>query len=506
MIRAALLAAFSALLGGGIALVARKRPAILERTRTFAFAAAAGVVAFHLLPEVLPSQGLAALLWMAAGFALPWALEAGARAFGPGLLHGRGFTGLRVAAEVGFAALVFHSVAEGLALVAALAQPQGQLDLEIALVAHHAPLTAAVVLPFLELRGPRTVAFRAAAVGASGVAGVLFSRVVPGFGEGAFLEIATAVTAGALLHVISDEIRAQRFGSTWERAADLGACGAGLLVAGLSAVLHVRQQQAAGPLLEFLRVFGGIAILSAPAVLFGVIACALLAVRTRFFRWDAFLLALVLLGPLFAVALGALTVLFALPLAQHFTQREPGQGVLQELVDAIRHRAPPLLALLFVAAGLEVSTPQLPAHTVPMLAMAVGLLLCARLDEAGAVAVAAVLLHKGFNPVVAVAMLSIGPFTRRPLMRAMREKNRFLWLGVVAVVWLFAWKGGLLARAAPVARAVLAGLRDPVSAQAASSPLGAASAAVLIALALATLWTAGVRGWFAPLRHGPRTA
>ncbi len=141
-----------------------------------------------------------------------------------------------------------------------------------------------------------------------------------------------------------------------------------------------------------------------------------------------------------------------------------------------------------------------------MLAMAVGLLLCARLDEAGAVAVAAVLLHKGFNPVVAVAMLSIGPFTRRPLMRAMREKNRFLWLGVVAVVWLFAWKGGLVARAAPVARAVLAGLRDPVSAQAASSPLGAASAAVLIALALATLWTAGVRGWFAPLRHGPRTA
>ena len=154
-------------------------------------------------------------------------------------------------------------------------------------------------------------------------------------------------------------------------------------------------------------------------------------------------------------------MLFALPLAQHFTPREPGHGVLQELVDAIRHRAPPLLALLFVAAGLEVSTPELPAHTVPMLAMAVGLLLCARLDEAGAVAVAAVLLHKGFNPVVAVAMLSIGPFTRRPLMRAMREKNRFLWLGVVAVVWLFAWKGGLLARAAPVARAVLAGLRVP---------------------------------------------
>jgi hypothetical protein len=29
---------------------------------------------------------------------------------------------------------------------------------------------------------------------------------------------------------------------------------------------------------------------------------------------------------------------------------------------------------------------------------------------------------------------------------------------------------------------------------------------VLVAIALATLWAAGVRGWFAPLRHGPRAA
>src|SRR5256714_14833270 len=74
MMHAAALAGFSALLGGAIALVARQRPSVLERTRTFAFAAAAGVVAFHLLPEALPSQGVAGPLWMAAGFALPWRL------------------------------------------------------------------------------------------------------------------------------------------------------------------------------------------------------------------------------------------------------------------------------------------------------------------------------------------------------------------------------------------------------------------------------------------------
>ncbi|HEY4770691.1 MAG TPA: hypothetical protein VIH51_08700, partial [Myxococcales bacterium] len=228
MIRAALLAGCSAILGGAIALVARRRPSVLERTRTFAFAAAAGVVAFHLLPEVLSSQGLTALLWMAAGFALPWALEAGARALGPGLLHGRGLSGLRVAAEVGFAALLFHSVVEGLTLVAALAQPRGELDLEAAIVAHHAPLTAAVVLPFLDLGGPRAAAVRAALVAAAGIAGALLSGPLPGFEDAGFLQSATAVTAGALLHVVADEIRAQRFTSPMERALDLLACVAGL--------------------------------------------------------------------------------------------------------------------------------------------------------------------------------------------------------------------------------------------------------------------------------------
>src|SRR5467141_2911470 len=192
MIRAALLAGFSAVLGGAIALVARQRPGVLERTRTFAFAAAAGVVAFHLLPEALPSQGVAALLWMAAGFALPWLLEWLARTVGPGLLQGRGLSGLRVSAEVGFAALVFHSVAEGLALVAALAQPRASLDLEIAIVAHHAPLTAAVVLPFLDLSGARAAGTRAALIAAAGIVGALLSSVLPGFEDGAFLKIASA--------------------------------------------------------------------------------------------------------------------------------------------------------------------------------------------------------------------------------------------------------------------------------------------------------------------------
>jgi hypothetical protein len=65
---------------------------------------------------------------------------------------------------------------------------------------------------------------------------------------------------------------------------------------------------------------------------------------------------------------------------------------------------------------------------------------------------------------------------------------------------------GAFASTPAAARHALAGVRDPFAAQAAASPLGLASAAVLVAVGLATLWSAGVRGWFAPLRHGPQAA
>ena len=502
MIHAAGLALFSALLGGAIALLARKRPAVLERTRTFAFAAAAGVVAFHLLPEVLPAQGLKALLWMAFGFALPWALEAGARVIGPGLLEARGITGLRVAAEVGFAALIFHSVAEGLALVAALAQPQGQLDLEVALVAHHAPLTAAVVLPFLDLRGPRAAFRRAVLVGAAGVAGVLLSDVVPGFGNGGFLLLATAATAGALLHVVSDEIRAQQFASGRERAADLLACLAGLAVAGLGAVLHLRSQ---GPLLEFLRVFGGLAIACAPALLGGAAVAALLALPRRVIRWDGLLLALVLLGPLPAVLFGTLSLLFALPAGRGAGRPPP---VLAGLLFSVRQHGPPLLLLLAIAAGLEVSTSALPAGFIKQLALSLALLLAARLDVAGAVAVTAVLVRKGFDPGLAIALVALGPMTSGALESLRRAGRRTVVLRftLFAAIALGATLSGLLTPEHPAIDRAFALARHPFGAQFAGSPLSAASAVILFAIAIATVWEAGVRGWFAPLRHGAADA
>ncbi len=511
MMRAALLAGCSAILGGVIALIARRRPAVLERIRTFAFAAAGGVVAFHLLPEVLPSQGLLSLLWVAVGFALPWLLEAVARRLGPGLLRGRGLSGQRVSAEVGFAALIFHSVVEGLALVAALGQPRGTADLEIAIVAHHAPLTAAVVLPFLDLGGPRSAGLRAALVAAAGIAGALLSRALPGFEDGALLQSATAVTAGALLHVVSDEIRAQRFASRLDRALDLGACGAGLLVAGVSAAMHLRDGAAVAPVVSLVRVFGGIALTCAPAVLFGGMAGALLASRSRFLRWDAFLLALVLLGGRAALAWAALSALLALPLASFLRAGGPARPLGGEVVAWVRQRGPAMLALLMLAAGLEVSMPAFPASVLPALALVVGLVLAARLDEAGAVAVAAVLVRKGLDPGLAVALLAFGPLTRAALVRVFAAKGRLrgavalaIECAVAAAAGRLLSVSGLLALSPGVAEQAFRFLQEPLPEQIFASPVAAASAFVLVALALGTLWSAGARGWFAPLRHGPR--
>jgi len=509
MMHAAALAGFSAVLGGAIALVARQRPGVLERTRTFAFAAAAGVVAFHLLPEALPSQGLAALLWMAAGFALPWLLEWLARTVGPGLLQGRGLSGLRVSAEVGFAALVFHSVAEGLALVAALAQPRASLDLEIAIVAHHAPLTAAVVLPFLDLSGARAAGTRAALIAAAGVIGALLSRVLPGFEDAAFLKTASAVTAGALLHVVADEIRAQRFGSRLERALDLGACAAGLLVAGLGALVHQRQDTA--PLLELLRAFCGLSLAASPAILAGCAVGALLASRIRFFRWDAFVLALVLFGPVGATVWAVLNIALSLPLARSFPADTPARPIGLEMVAAVRERAPALLTLVIAAAVLEASAGAFPGSFVPAAALLLVVALSARLDEAGAVVVAAVLVRKGLDPGIAIALLACGPLTRAGMVRALAGRGRAAAAGLIALECVGAIAAGRLLSASgalaampAVANRALRGVGEAVSAQVASSPLSTAAAVVLVALAIATLWSEGVRGWFAPLRHGPR--
>ena len=309
---------------------------------------------------------------------------------------------------------------------------------------------------------------------------------------------------------MSDEIRTQRFASPLERALDLGACAAGLLVAGIGAALNLREGAAAAPVVGLLRVFGGLALACAPAVLFGAVAWALLASRSRFFRWDAFLLILVLLGARAAMAWAAITVILALPVARHFRAEGRMRSWTGELVGSVRQRAPPMLALLMVAAGLEIGCRSFPTSLPAAAMLLLALVLSARLDEAGAVAIAAVLVGKGLDPGLAVAGLAFGPLTRAALARAVSARGRMrgavalaIECAAAAVAARLLSATGVLAGAPAVAEQALQPARAAFGEQLAASPLGAASALVLVALALATLWSAGVRGWFAPLRHGP---
>jgi hypothetical protein len=548
MLLALLLAAGSALLGGALALASRKRPALLEVTRTFAFAAAGGVVALHLFPELLRDLGARGLLWAALGFAVPGLLEAGAKALGP-RLSGQGLSGARVAAETGFVALAVHSLLEGLALRAAAAGPGSHADLQLALVAHHAPLTAAVALPLLELYGARVTALRILLVAAAGGLGALLGGT--GWLEtSGVLGAAGGLMAGALLHVVADEIHPQTPGPLSSRLADLAAAVAGLSVAALAATA-----QEPGPLQTTVAVAGifhqtgGLLLVAAPALLAGdLFSVALARLSPQRFRglFDlpgaslaTLLVTLRMVGPLptaarLLLALGAaaggalLASLWAPPKppAQDGPAVAPVQTTfLAALLDHLAEWAPRRLAVLLfggatlgvLAGGAGFPLPPAPPGPFTLLLVLGG---CSVLSAAAAAALSP-LVFALVPAVPALVAMVVLPALLRPLgarvaasspLAAVRSgplgrrfgHGFFAATGTLAVSLLL--RAGPAADLAPqalaAALATTAPLASPLWDQAARAPL---SALCLVALALPllfTLWRAGPRGWLVPLRHG----
>ncbi len=494
MVVALFLAAGSALLGGALALLARQRRSLLERTRTFAFAAATGVVVFHLLPEVLPALGLRALVFMAAGFALPWLLEAGTHALAP--RAGQGRPSHLVAAEVGFLALAFHSLIEGLTLWAALEAPGSHFDLEVAIVAHHAPLTAAVALPFLELRGPRKTAVRIGGIALCGALGVLLGQLLPSLASLPLEKLllpAMAATAGALLHVAFDEISEQRFASSWERAADLFACAAGFGVAAGSALWKAPDPAQVAGLEGFAAALESLASRAGPALLIGA-AAALWRHRARASsRWparaaqalapDALLLTLTFFGPLALLlrALGSLAL--ALGLCEPAAPRPAGLG----------ERAPwVLLALLLAATLVLLGAPEGLAGPAEAALSALATLALAFANPAAATLLAAALAAKGAPLPALLAALAVGS----AFSAALRTDARAA-LAAALTCAAIAGAASLLGKARLQALS-LGGLSSPA--------VGRAALALWLLLVLVQVWRRGARGFFAPLRAGSRAA
>jgi hypothetical protein len=323
--------------------------------------------------------------------------------------------GFRVAAEVAFIALVFHSVVEGMALLAVVQSSNRAADVQLAILAHHAPLTAAVALPFLELQGARSAAARVAIVGLSGAAGIVLGQLVPGLASGAdaaVVQRATALTAGALLHVVSDEIREQRFGARWQRALDMLACALGFGLAGLGAFFDLPNAQG---VVNVGRACVALGLAVAPALVAGLVV-----------RWATMRFAPRLAEPLRAAAAGIFPVWALLGFAsaairlmlgalfwsagRRLSPLRPLRP--QPLPDEYAARAPPVLALFVLAAGADaLAPPGFFASRAPVL-FALALAAFAQASASGAALAAAALVHRGLPANLAV------PFSRSAACRS----------------------------------------------------------------------------------------
>lgn len=175
------------------ALVADARLWVLAPVRAFAVAAVAVAIALHLLPEAIDGAGLVALVVAAVALIAPIVL--GRVAAGVGDRH------RRLAAELGFVAVLLHQVTDGLALGAATGADGYHWDLLIGIAAHTVPLVAMLTLTFAELGGRRAVFARAAAMIVATAAGIALTRLDERVLPAAEPWLGAAI-AGLLLHVL----------------------------------------------------------------------------------------------------------------------------------------------------------------------------------------------------------------------------------------------------------------------------------------------------------------
>jgi hypothetical protein len=327
--------------------------------------------------------------------------------------------------------------------------------------------------------------------------------------------------AGALLHVVSDEVRAQRFEARWERAADLAAA---LVGAGIAQVSAVFAESAQGP---FTTGLFALVLPSAPALLAADLLAAIPRAPRRTLapgpRLDAFLVSMRELG-VFAALSGLLLAFAGWLLATAFAPGEgrppaPPASYPRRLFAASAREGPRrLVAFLLGAAALSMLSRSLEVpeaielFAAPAAALALALLAALSASAAAAVGAAllSLLLPWAPGPSLVVPALALGPLLfRRAAWRGGWKRRA---TSALLVLLLGACASMLLARPRFEERVQNAALSVP---QLSAGPLGpalralpvqTAAAALLLLVAASSLWRTGVRGWFAPLRGGERGA
>lgn len=263
--------------GAAIGLLSGRVERTLAPWRTFAFVSAALVVFFHLLPEAVGREGMAALAVFAAGLALPMLLERAARRLQDGGREEGDASGAvsDLGLEIGYVGLLVHNLGDGLAIAAyagPLATGKGALDVALSIASHSIPVTVLVVVAFARHRGVRSALRRAAGLALATVAGALLVDLVPPALARAWEPWIAAGLGGLLLHVIAHDWPVERTRSRRQRAHEmLAIAAAALLVLGTSD--HVD-----GPAGELRAAFGDalldLGLEAAPMLLLGLLAGA----------------------------------------------------------------------------------------------------------------------------------------------------------------------------------------------------------------------------------------
>lgn len=411
--------------GALLALIPRFGPRAVGYVRTFALIAAITVVGGDLLPEAIDGLGLVAIAVVLAGVFLPGWIEH--------LLESR----IRIGLELGFAALVLHHVADGVAIAL-----YRELSVVIALVAHTIPVIAVVVLRFATERGRNHALIRAALLGLAIVLGAVLGLVVPHEAIEPVHPWLGAAVAGLLLHVITHDLTSDPPASHGGRALDFAACligvGLPLFASGFEPGLGER--------------FLALALDFAPPLLVAVVATALIRPRARtagggtfaafmiarrFLGLDALITAFVFLGGahtlLYAGCAAALAGAFALL----FRGSEPRETV--ELQGPGTMIAWAILGTLFAAIiGFERTT--FSAADIFGAATALAVLTAAPI--AARMPLVAVLLYSGFPPILAFAALLID---RTAVLEISEGASTSIRATAIAVVLVLAGLGGYAA-------------------------------------------------------------
>ncbi|MEO1172546.1 MAG: permease [Myxococcota bacterium] len=260
-------------LGTTLGLFRHRTHGWLGPIRTFGLVSVLGLVLILLLPEALSGLGLVALAVIAAGYALPAALDRISERLSGGQQD------RHLGAELGYAVLLVHQFCDGLALASESAEVHGteHWDALVAMSIHTVPLTTLVVISFGRWRGSVAAATRAAGMAVATLLGVFSLSALPAGDMLAFHPWLAAAVSGMLLHIIADGPKAA-LETRGDRLRDALASIAGVSLIGFGvAGAHSHSASGAEFSQRLIDAFAAMSLTTAPALLLGLSAGAAIA-------------------------------------------------------------------------------------------------------------------------------------------------------------------------------------------------------------------------------------